>query len=422
MPTRIRLPFEFVPRPYQRPFFAAMEAGKLRAVLVHHRRAGKDKTMLNYMVKEMWKRVGTYHYVFPEYNQGRKVLWDGIDRDGFRFMDHIPQIIRKDTNHTEMKITLKNGSVFQIVGSDKMDNIVGTNPIGIAFSEYPLQKTNVWDYYRPILAENGGWAIFGFTPRGMNHGWKILQQARENRDSWFSEVLTVDDTEVVPVDVLAQEKKEMPAALFRQEYYCEFIEGAGAFFRRVKDNVRTAEGDHGGHIFQIGVDLAKYQDWTVITPFCLTCFQALAQDRFNQVDWNLQKSRIQTAAYKYNNARVIVDATGVGDPIAEDLMNAGIAVEPFKFTETSRRDLLNNLSVMLEQDKIKIPNDEGLTGELLSCVFTMTESGKLKVGVPEGLTDDRIMSLALSVWGATQPVRMSKAAQEEFQVYVQDFS
>ena len=97
----------------------------------------------------MMLRVGTYHYVFPTYNQGRKVLWDGIDRDGFPFIGHFPPEIIADKNHTEMKITLRNGSIFQIVGSDNMDNVVGTNPIGIVFSEYSLQKPLAWEVLPP---------------------------------------------------------------------------------------------------------------------------------------------------------------------------------------------------------------------------------------------------------------------------------
>jgi len=416
----VRLPHNFVPRAYQLPFLSAMDRGKRRAVLVWHRRSGKDKTVLNYLVKEMMLRVGTYHYVFPTYNQGRKVLWDGIDRDGFPFMGHFPKEVVVKRNDTEMQVVLRNGSVFQIVGSDKMDNIIGTNPVGIAFSEYSVQHPQAWDFYRPILAENGGWAVFDFTPRGMNHGHRIWMQAKGDPENWFSQVLTVDDTQAITKEALERERKEMPQAMFEQEYYCKFLEGAGSFFRRVLENVSEDGKDHSLHRFQLGVDLAKYQDWTVITPFCLTCFRVLPQERFNQVDWNLQKSRIEAAALRYNSARVVVDSTGVGDPIAEDLMRTNLSVEPFKFTETTRRQVLDNAAVMLEQDRIRLPNDEGLIAELQSFMFTLTETGKVRVGCAEGLTDDRVMSLALALHGATEPTKQEK--DDKFGLYVQDFA
>jgi hypothetical protein len=105
------------------------------------------------------------------------------------------------------------------------------------------------------------------------------------------------------------------------------------------------------------------------------------------------------------------DSTGIGDPIVEDLKARGLNIggedgKGFKFTETSRQNLLNNLAILLEQDKIKIPDDEGLISELESFRYELTERGKIKVVVPQGMTDDRVMSLALSVWGVTEPVKI----------------
>ena len=109
-------------------------------------------------------------------------------------------------------------------------------------------------------------------------------------------------------------------------------------------------------------------------------------------------------------ALVVPDATGLGDPIVEDLKARGLRIygddgEGFKFTELSKKQLLDNLAILLEQDKIKIPDDEGLIAELESFQYSLNDRGKIKMGVPEGMTDDRVMSLALSVWGITQPVR-----------------
>ncbi len=413
----IKVPYNFTPRGYQLPFLKAMDSGIDRAVIVWHRRSGKDKTVLNLTVKKMLERVGSYYYFFPTYSQGKKILWDGADKGGFKFLDHFPKnLLASKPNDTEMKVKLVNGSVFQIIGTDNIDSIVGTNPVGCVFSEYSLQNPKAWDFIRPILAENGGWAVFNFTPRGMNHGFNILQQAKDS-DKWFWQVLTVDDTGVIPKDVLEEEKKQMPQALFEQEYYCKFLEGAGQFFRRITENVIDEEiQPEADNQYSLGVDLAKYQDWTVITPFCLNNFKVGKQERFNQVDWNLQKAKIEAFARKWNNSRVNIDSTGVGDPITEDLQRTGIPIEPFRFTETSRRQLLDNLALLLEQDKIKIPNDDGLIAELQSMKYELTERGKIKLQVPDAMTDDRIMSLALSVWGAISPIK-TISKQSDFSLY-----
>jgi hypothetical protein len=142
------------------------------------------------------------------------------------------------------------------------------------------------------------------------------------------------------------------------------------------------------------------------------------QERFNQIDWNLQKAKIEAFVRKYNNGQLTIDSTGVGDPIVEDLERAGLTINPYKFTETSRRQLLDNLSLNLAQDRLKLPKDEGLLDELENFQFVLGDSGKIKVEVPEGLTDDRVMSLALAVWDA----RITKPITQEVGIYKQDFN
>ena len=174
--SAIDIPFNFKPRAYQLPLLRAMDSGCKRACCVWHRRAGKDKTLINIAVKKMFERVGVYYYYFPTMTQGRKILWDGMDKAGFKFIDHFPREVVAKKNDQEMKIQLANGSLFQIIGTDKLEN-VGTNPVGCVFSEYSLQNPRGWDYVRPILAENGGWAIFNFTPRGKNHAHELYKMA-----------------------------------------------------------------------------------------------------------------------------------------------------------------------------------------------------------------------------------------------------
>jgi len=225
--NKIRLPYKFSPREYQLPVLRALDSGIKRVVWVAHRRAGKDKNFLNYTAKAMYERVGAYYYIFPTYKQAKKVIWNGMDRDGFKFMDHIPQEIRRRTDNTDMLIETLNKSIFQLVGSDKIDSLMGANPIGCVFSEWALQNPAAWDYLRPILAENDGWAAFIYTPRGKNHGWNILELARSYPDLWYSEVLTVEDTNAIPRETLEQERREIIRkdgndALYQQEYMCSF--------------------------------------------------------------------------------------------------------------------------------------------------------------------------------------------------------
>lgn len=121
----VMLPFNYTPRKYQLPFLQAMDGGKRRACKAWHRRSGKDKTDFNFTIKEMAKRVGIYYYSFPELNQGRKALWDAVDRNGFRLLDHFPRgFIEGEPNNTEMKVRTVNGSLFQVIGGDRFNAVM----------------------------------------------------------------------------------------------------------------------------------------------------------------------------------------------------------------------------------------------------------------------------------------------------------
>lgn len=193
---------------------------------VWHRRAGKDKTFLNALLVQALRRVGVYYYIFPEFNQGRKALWDNIDSNGFKTMHHIPLEIRKRTDQQQMLIELVNGSIIQIVGASDIDRIVGTNPVGIIFSEYSLMSPAVIGYLLPIVNENNGFMWFNFTPRGDNHARTLWEQAQRNPD-WFSQMVTVEESGAIGPKELEEIKLEYIALygdekLFNQEMYCSF--------------------------------------------------------------------------------------------------------------------------------------------------------------------------------------------------------
>ena len=357
------------------------------------------------MIKRAAQEVGTYYYFLPTYTQAKKVIWDNIDNDGFRMLEHIPDEITKRKNETGLLVELTNGSFIQLIAADKFEKTsVGTNPKGVVFSEYSISKPEVWEYVRPILLVNKGWAIFNFTPRGMNHATKLLLSAKE-KPRWFSQTLTVNETNVISQEDLDQELADgMPKDLWEQEFYCKIIEGASSVFRRLDTNLHNDDiKAEPGRRYQLGIDLAKHQDFTVLTAIDLHTLKVARQERFNKLDWNQQKEMIVKFMRYWNNAPCYMDTTGIGDPIFDDLAAMGVKIEPFRFTELSREQLLNGLRVLIEQDKIKLPNDEILLNELRSFQYELVGT-KVKMRVPENMHDDTVMSLGLACWGISTPI------------------
>lgn len=243
--AEITIPNDWKPRPYQLPFWRYMENGGNRAVLVWHRRAGKDSTAINWTAWDAMKNVGLYWHMAPEQKQVRKIVWNAVVNQK-RLIDQVfPPGIRKSCNDTEMKIELLNGSIWQCVGSDNYDSLVGANPRGVVFSEYSIGNPAAWDFIRPILVENNGWAIFPYTPRGQNHGEKLFRVASESPD-WFCQKLTVDDTHIVPPERIQTELRELTEqlgteaanALVQQEYFCSFTSSVlGSYYGHLIDEL-----------------------------------------------------------------------------------------------------------------------------------------------------------------------------------------
>lgn len=225
-----------------------------------HRRAGKDAVSINWCATACFRRVGLYWHVLPTYDQGRKIVWEGITYDGRKFLSAFPGFddpggknsLVKRKRDDKMFLELINGSVYQVVGTDDVDRLVGSNPVGVVFSEYSLHNPKAYDYLRPILAENGGWAVFIYTMRGKNHGYKLLNQAKKlmqsNPKIWFCQDLTVDDTRredgspvITPEDIQAERDAGMDEELVLQEFYNS--PNAGLVGSYYKKQVRAAYDD-----------------------------------------------------------------------------------------------------------------------------------------------------------------------------------
>ena len=229
--STIRLPHNWIPREYQLEAWRYLQAGGKHAELVWHRRSGKDELSLHRTAVASFERVAQYWYMLPEFSQARKAIWDAINpHTGKKRIDEaFPHELRSNVRNDEMKITLKNGSMFQVVGSDDPSKLVGSPPAGIVYSEWALSNPATRAYLRPILMENNGWQIFNTTPRGRNHAYTTLQAAKDNPDS-FAQVLDATQTGIfTPAQLeaeldnyIADFGEDYGRSKFEQEYLCSF--------------------------------------------------------------------------------------------------------------------------------------------------------------------------------------------------------
>ncbi len=269
----------FVPRAYQLPIIDALENKDYKKIIaVLPRRSGKDIVAWNLAIRQCIKKVCTVFYIFPTYAQAKKVIWNSITNEGINFHDFIPKELVKSKNSQEMKIEFINGSILQLIGSENVDSIVGTNPYGCIFSEYALQDPRAYQFIRPILTANNGWVLMISTPRGRNHFWELYQIAQQHPD-WFAYKLTIDDTRHIPLKEIEKEKSEgiMSEDLILQEYYCSFDMGIeGAYYTKYIDKMRL-NNQIGQVPYETGFKVHTAWDLGVRDSTAIIFFQVIGQ-------------------------------------------------------------------------------------------------------------------------------------------------
>jgi hypothetical protein len=133
-----------------------------------------------------------------------------------------------------------------LAGSNNFNSHMGSNPVTIIYSEYSLHNPLARQYMNPILVQNGGLEIAQYTPRGMNHGWELLDTVRDD-NKYFVQVLGVDKTTkgdgspVIDDEQIEYAKKMgMSDEMIRQEFFCDFEVGnVGAYFTREIADMRN---------------------------------------------------------------------------------------------------------------------------------------------------------------------------------------
>ncbi len=306
--------------------------GKLyqRGAAVWHRRAGKDSCALNLTARDMFKRVGTYWHLFPEQTQARRAIWNGIDGEGKRIIDRfLPPEVRARKSDQEMLIEAVNGSIWQMAGSDNYDSLVGSNPVGVVFSEWSLANPEAWEYIRPILVENNGWALFIYTPRGRTHGYATFTHALSS-DDWFSERLGIDDTGLVtPEQIAAERAAGMSEAKIRQEFFCSFEAESDQQLIAFDDVALAMTRRHQSQLHEervIGVDVARFgDDYSVIYFRHGRDGNPLPYIRLNGIDTMSLAAKVAEWTRRWRADAVFVDDGGVGGGVVDRLHQLGFS-------------------------------------------------------------------------------------------------
>jgi len=341
--------------------------------------------------------------VAPNYELTKKVF-----REVIIILNKVFPALIERQSEANTYIKLRNGSELVGKSADNPVSLLGEGLDFLIVDEAASIKREVWEeYLRPTLADRKGWALFISTPKGKNWFYEEYVRGKDRKvkhqDGW--NYLTSDNP-YIPREEIAHAEKYLPERVFLQEFQGKFIEDIGGVFRGVRECVggRLEEPDPN-RSYVMGVDLAKYQDYTVVIVMDKVNKQVVYFDRFHKLDWNFQKNKIANVIRRYNNCQCIIDATGIGDPIYDDLNRLGLNIVPYKISGTSKKPLIENLSLNIQDGLIKYPDIPELINELNIYAYKQNPAtGHTSYSAPEGYHDDIVIALALACWSIKSEV------------------
>jgi phage terminase large subunit-like protein len=387
---RIRL---YSPHVGQEPMHAS--AARFR-IATCGRRFGKTLLCLNELAKFAWENPDTLSWwVAPTYAQARMAfrILTGHFRDAFASPPSIG----------ELRCVWRSGSITQFKSADNYDALRGEGIhllIGDEFASWPRAA---WEEaLRPTLSDTNGRAVLVGTPKGRNLFWELWCRGQD-RDTWpdyESWQLPTAANPYIPASEIEEARRSLPSDVFRQEYEAQFLEDSAGVFRGIGTcEAGSYEEPVGHHQYVLGWDPAKHADASVVTVLNVNTRHVVAWDRWLQMDYTVQLGRVAALAQRYN-AYVLMDSTGVGDPLLESLLAQGVPVEGYAFTNTTKQHLVEYLAVQIEQRTVTWPENPVLHAELAAFQYELTRAGNVRYNAPVGMHDDAVMSLALAVWAA----------------------
>ncbi len=364
---------------------------KFRIVMAG-RQSGKTVTGISEIA---WAAMGTgglvCWWVCPNYTVKPRA-WRGL-------LDFIPAQVIKKAVDGEKTITLINGSQIVVKSADATESLVSEGLDFAVCDEAGQWKEDAW--FRGVgpmfAARPNGRAMLIGTPRGKNWFHRLWLKGRAGTEPdyesfhWKSE-----DSPFVSRSFLEEQYRTIPRETYLQEFEADPLDNALSAFRNVRFCIRAAQAPNDS-LMAIGVDLARKLDFSAMIGMN-SSRQVTFVERF-QDEWSEQKRRIVSKAFGLN-AKAIVDATGAGDVIVEDLRNSGIQVEGYVISNQSKANLIQYLQTAFQQGTISIPNEPMLIEELEAYQLEYDEeTRRYKYSAPEGLHDDLVIALALALWG-----------------------
>lgn len=329
-----------------------------------------------------------------------------------------PVTLRK--SEQDRRLELVTGGTIDFWSLDNPDSIRGKHYKLVIMDEFAMVSggMDVWhNIIRPTLIDLIGRALFLSTPRGRNAFYELYQLGLTDVQDWSSHHYTSYDNPYLDAGELDAMRYTMTESAWRQEIMAEFLEGEGSVFRNL-DTVIVAETNepyyHRDHTIVFGADWGKQDDYTAISLGCVDCGREVAIDRFNQIDYALQRQRIMAITTRWGTSGGLVETNSIGEPVLEQLIRDGLRVSGFATTNQSKLTLIEDMALDLELGRVQLIKNAVWRSELEAYERQRTKTGLWTYNAPAGLHDDTVVARALMLRAMRTFGRAASIKREEY--------
>lgn len=389
-------------------------------------------------VLDIGRRAGkTYlgtHLALECAGQGHPVGWFAPSYkyllEVWQFLSSTLQDYATKINATERRIELKNGGLIECWTLDGTDDPGRSRKYKLAIIDEAAIASNLkaaWEEaIRATLTDLIGGAWFLSTPKGLNFFYDLFQRGQDSDayPEWKSWQMPSSVNPFLPSSEIEAAERDLPAATFSQEYGAKFLQNEGAVFRNVDACLRsrpTTPAEHLRHVIVSGVDWGREHDFTAQSIVCVTCAREVRLDRFNQIGWAFQRSRILSNCEAWNVRHAIIETNSIGAPNLEALQQSadeGLILQGFLTTPKSKGPLILGLALAFERETLHWLGNDVARHELIAYESNVTKTGYTQYSAPDGGWDDTVIARALArhAFAMYWPIDLPAGQKRELQI------
>ena len=376
-----------LPAMYHAPYDAICDPARI-VVIEAATKVGKTSGCLMWILSRAWNNSDTMNWwVAPIYQQAAIAF--GRLCDWLKQAD--PQKKLWSTNLSTMTIVLVNGSKIVCKSGDDPDGLYGEDVNAVVIDEATRCKEEVWHAVRSTLTATKGVARIIGNVRGRKNWVHRMATNADGKTVAFHKLTAFDAVKggVLESSEIESARRDLPEHVFKELYLAEPAENSGNPFGSTAIGKCVSQFSTDP-IAGWGVDLAKSVDWTVAIGLDMD-YRVVEMHRW-QSDWGQTKRKLIEII---GDKPALIDSTGVGDPIVEELQRSLQLVQSFKFTSQSKQQIMEGLASRIQSVGIQFP-DGWLRDELDSFEFEYSRTG-VRYSAPSGSHDDGVCALALAV-------------------------